>query len=97
VTKREQIDTMIKQAVAEFERVDFQFNSAGTAGRRSTFLDIDEDLWDQTFNLNAKLVYSSMQAVLPHMLENGRWRDRQCRQHVTQARPTWILNPLRGG
>ena len=71
VKKREQIDAMIKRAIAEFGRVNFQFNSAGAAGRRSTFLDIDEDLWDQTFNLNAKSVYSSMQAVLPHMLENG--------------------------
>ena len=34
VTKREQIDAMIKRAIAEFGRVNFQFNSAGAAGRR---------------------------------------------------------------
>ena len=71
VTRREQVDAMIQRAIEEFGSVEFQFNSAGAAGRRSTFLDIDEELWDQTFDLNAKSVYHSMQAVLPHMLDNG--------------------------
>ena len=71
VTKREQVDAMIQRAIEEFGSVEFQFNSAGAAGRRSTFLDIDDELWDQTFDLNAKSVYHSMQAVLPHMLDNG--------------------------
>ena len=60
VTKREQVDVMIQRAIEEFGSVEFQFNSAGAAGRRSTFLDIDNDLWDQTFDLNAKSVYHSM-------------------------------------
>ena len=71
VTRREQVDAMIQRAIEEFGSVEFQFNSAGAAGRRSTFLDIDDELWDQTFDLNAKSVYHSMQAVLPHMLDNG--------------------------
>ena len=62
---------MIQRAIEEFGSVEFQFNSAGAAGRRSTFFDIDDELWDQTFDLNAKSVYHSMQAVLPHMLDNG--------------------------
>lgn len=71
VTRREQVDDMVKRAIDTFGRVDFQFNSAGAAGRRSTFLEIDEELWDKTFDLNTKSVYYCMQAVLPHMLESG--------------------------
>ncbi|MEC8172569.1 MAG: SDR family NAD(P)-dependent oxidoreductase, partial [Pseudomonadota bacterium] len=71
VTKREQVDAMIQRAIEEFGSVEFQFNSAGAAGRRSKFLDIDDELWDQTFDLNAKSVYHSMQAVLPHILDNS--------------------------
>jgi len=51
--------------------VQFQFNSAGAALKRAKFLDIDDDLFDRTFALNAKGVFHCMQAVLPHMLGNG--------------------------
>ena len=71
VTRREQVDDIVRRAIDTFGRVDFQFNSAGAAGRRSTFLEIDEELWDRTFDLNAKSVFHCMQAVLPHMLANG--------------------------
>ena len=67
--------TKVKDAVAAtldaFGGIDFQFNSAGSAIRRSSFLEIDEDLWDRTFDLNAKGVFTCMQAVLPHMLDRG--------------------------
>ena len=67
--------TQVKDAVAAtfdtFGGIDFQFNSAGSAMRRSSFLEINEDLWDRTFDLNAKGVFTCMQAVLPHMLDRG--------------------------
>jgi 3-oxoacyl-[acyl-carrier protein] reductase len=50
--------------------VDFQFNSAGAARRRSKFLEIDEELWRKTFALNVDGVFHCMQSILPHMLEN---------------------------
>ena len=48
----------------------FLFNSAGSALKRSKFLDIDDDLLERTFDLNFKGTFYAMQAVLPHMLEN---------------------------
>ncbi len=71
VTSRGSVEEMIRKAKEAFGRIDFQFNSAGAALRRSVFLDIDEELWDQTFDLNVKGVYYGMQAVLPEMLSNG--------------------------
>ncbi|PPR64920.1 MAG: 4-formylbenzenesulfonate dehydrogenase TsaC1/TsaC2 [Alphaproteobacteria bacterium MarineAlpha4_Bin2] len=71
VTKREPLIDTIRRAVDEYGRVNFQFNCAGAAGRRAAFLEIDEDLWDSTFDVNTKSIYYSMQAVLPHMLEKG--------------------------
>ncbi len=68
VTKRAAVDDMIDVALGEFGRVHFLFNSAGSAVRRSTFLDIDDDLFDRTFDLNVKGTFYAMQAVLPHML-----------------------------
>ena len=54
-----------------FRPVQFQFNSAGAALRRSKFLDIDDALFENTFALNVKGTLYCMQAVLPHMLETG--------------------------
>ena len=71
VTSRKSVEGMVKKAKEAFGRIDFQFNSAGAALRRSEFLDIEEDLWDRTFDLNVKGVYYGMQAVLPEMLSNG--------------------------
>jgi NAD(P)-dependent dehydrogenase (short-subunit alcohol dehydrogenase family) len=70
VTKRAAINDMVQLALDGFGRVHFLFNSAGAAIRRSKFLDIDDDLMEKTFNLNLMGTFYTMQAVLPHMLEN---------------------------
>jgi 3-oxoacyl-[acyl-carrier protein] reductase len=66
VTRRAAVNDMIDLALGEFGRVHFLFNSAGSAIRRSKFLDIDDDLFDRTFDLNVKGTFYAMQAVLPH-------------------------------
>jgi 3-oxoacyl-[acyl-carrier protein] reductase len=71
VTARKNVDDMVKRAIETFGGVDFLFNSAGAAFRRAKFLEIDETLLDQTFDLNVKGTFYGMQAVLPHMLKNG--------------------------
>jgi 3-oxoacyl-[acyl-carrier protein] reductase len=71
VTSREQVDDMVRQAMETFGTVQFQFNSAGAALRRSKFLDIDDALFDKTFSLNVKGTLYCMQAILPHMQKNG--------------------------
>ena len=71
VTSRQQVDRVVSLSVETFRNVDFLFNSAGAALRRSKFLDIDETLFDKTFALNVKGTFYCMQAVLPHMLSKG--------------------------
>jgi 3-oxoacyl-[acyl-carrier protein] reductase len=71
VTSRQQVTDMVRRAIEEFGTVHFEFNSAGAALRRSKFLEIDDALFDKTFDLNVKGVFYGMQAILPHMLENG--------------------------
>ena len=69
VTSRTQVNDMVKRALAAFGSVQFLFNSAGAAIRRSKFLDIDDALMEKTFALNVSGTLYAMQAVLPHMLE----------------------------
>jgi NAD(P)-dependent dehydrogenase (short-subunit alcohol dehydrogenase family) len=71
VTSRSQVDELVRRAIDAFGSVQFQFNSAGAALRRAKFLEIDDNLFDHTFAINTKGVFYCMQAVLPHMLDNG--------------------------
>jgi 3-oxoacyl-[acyl-carrier protein] reductase len=70
VTKRAEVDGMVKRAIDTFGSVQFLFNSAGAAIRRAKFLEIDDALLAKTFELNVNGTLYGMQAVLPHMLKN---------------------------
>ena len=71
VTKRNEVADMTQRAVDAFGTVHFLFNSAGAAIRRAKFLEIDDALLERTFDLNVKGTFYPMQALLPHMLNNG--------------------------
>ncbi len=71
VTSRAEVNDMAARAFAAFGSVQFLFNSAGAALRRSKFLDIDDELLRKTFALNLDGTFYAMQAVLPHMLANN--------------------------
>ena len=71
VTKREDVRRFIRAGVERFGRIDFLLNSAGSALKRCSFLEIDDALWDLSFDLNVKGTFYGMQEVLPHMLDNG--------------------------
>src|SRR5258707_3986171 len=70
VTKRPQVDDLVKRALDAFGTVHFLFNSAGAAIRRAKFLEIDDALMEKTFDLNVKGTLYGMQAVLPPKLGN---------------------------
>jgi len=71
VTRRDEVEAAVNAGIERFGRLDFQFNNAGSAIRASSFLEIDDALFDATFDLNVKGVMYGMQAVIPHMLEQG--------------------------
>ena len=71
VSSRERVDAGVAQAIDRFGRVNFLFNSAGAAVARCKFLEIDDALLNKTLAINLHGTYYAMQAVLPHMLEQG--------------------------
>lgn len=72
VTERAQIKAAIASGIETFGRIDFLFNSAGSALRRCKFLEIDDELWDLSYRLNVNGTFYATQEVLPHMLEHGK-------------------------
>ncbi len=71
VTSREAVRAMFAKGIERFGRINFLLNSAGSALKRCGFLDIDDALWDLTYDLNVKGTFYGMQEVLPHMLDSG--------------------------
>jgi NAD(P)-dependent dehydrogenase (short-subunit alcohol dehydrogenase family) len=71
VCSRAAVKDAVAKGLKRFGNIHFLFNSAGAAMRRSKFLDIDDELFDKTFDLNVKGTFYCMQEVLPHMLERG--------------------------
>jgi len=71
VAAREQVVAAIDQAIARFGRVNFVFNSAGAAVARRKFLEIDDALLDKTMAINLRGTFYAMQAVIPHMIDQG--------------------------
>lgn len=72
VTQRGEVRDMLAKGVERFGRINFLLNSAGSALKRCKFLEIDDALWDLSYDLNVKGTFYSMQEVLPHMLDNGK-------------------------
>jgi len=70
VTKEDDINRMVKQAVEQFGHIDILVNNAGIGMPRS-FLKTTAKNWDLLMNVNLKGTFLCTKAVLPHMIEQG--------------------------
>lgn len=71
VTKKAEVEAMVKQVLAEFGRIDILVNNAGGMHRGAfNFLEAKEETWDKDFALNTKGAMLCAQAVLPSMIKN---------------------------
>lgn len=69
--KRADCTAVIDRAVSEFGTLDILVNSAGITDRGG-ILDGDEDLWDRTFEINAKAPFFLIQRAAQIMIEQGK-------------------------
>nr|MDO8108895.1 SDR family NAD(P)-dependent oxidoreductase [Candidatus Sigynarchaeota archaeon] len=67
VTKKEDVDAMVQQAIDAFGHLDILVNNAGL-NKTMPILDLTEDVWDQVVNTSMKGTYLVTQAVAKHML-----------------------------
>lgn len=71
VTKKAEVDEMVKKVLAEFGKIDILVNNAGGMHMGAfNFLEAKEETWDKDFNLNTKGAMFCSQAVLPGMIEH---------------------------
>jgi 3-oxoacyl-[acyl-carrier protein] reductase len=64
-------DRMVQDVYAHFGRIDVLVNNAGGMVRRSNVVDIDDDLIDDVFRLNARSVIAVSRRVIPLMAQHG--------------------------
>ena len=74
VSKPEDTQAMVAQAVETFGSLDCAFNNAGIGGGKERHLTADylEDDWDRVMSINLKGVWLCMKAEIPQMLKQGK-------------------------
>lgn len=67
VSKKEEVNTLIKSSLEEYGTIDILINNAGALIKRQSIEEMEEDLWDQVMDVNLKSIYLVTQAVIPVM------------------------------
>ncbi len=68
VTKKSEVENLIKTAIDSFKKIDILVNDAGTT-RRVSVLEMAEKDWDLVMSVNLKGVFLCTQAAARHMVE----------------------------
>jgi NAD(P)-dependent dehydrogenase (short-subunit alcohol dehydrogenase family) len=71
ITKKPEIEAAVKQALAEFGRVDILVNCAGRASGIRPFVKSTPEDWSIDIDINLRGTLMFMHSILPHMLERG--------------------------
>ena len=67
VTKRADIDALVKTTVERFGQLDIVVNNAGWTHKNQPLLDVDEATFDRVYDINVKSIFFMIHAVVPLM------------------------------
>jgi len=68
VTSKSDVDSLVTNTLDEYGQIDILVNNAGICKAPLYLLEIEEEEWDRTNEVNAKGVYLVTKAVAPHMI-----------------------------
>lgn len=71
VSRRADVDTMVRCALDAFGRIDIMVNNAGYTHRNGDMLKVEEDVFDRITAVNMKAIYHAARAVVPVMEGQG--------------------------
>lgn len=71
VSKPDQVQSMIKEIIKKFGRLDFAFNNAGIEGDNGPLQECALENWDRVLNVNLKSIFLCMKAQIPLMRSQG--------------------------
>ena len=67
VTKRADIDALVKATVERFGKLDIVVNNAGWTHKNQPLLDVEEATFDRVYDINVKSIFFMIHAVVPLM------------------------------
>jgi NAD(P)-dependent dehydrogenase (short-subunit alcohol dehydrogenase family) len=70
VSKLSDLDTLFNLVVKQLGRIDVLFANAGIA-KFAPVSDVSEDVYDETFDINVKGVFFTIQKAIPHLNDNA--------------------------
>jgi len=70
VSRSEEVNALVKEVLAKFGRIDVLVNNAGISYVKK-LIDMTEEEWDQTLDINLKGVFLFSKSIVPHMIENN--------------------------
>lgn len=71
VSRRDDVEAMVKKTVEAYGRLDCANNNAGVGGRGEHLVNCTEEDWDHVMSVNLKGMWHCMRAELKQMLEQG--------------------------
>jgi NAD(P)-dependent dehydrogenase (short-subunit alcohol dehydrogenase family) len=71
LTDADSVQSMVDQTIKNFDRIDFLVNTVGGYRAGTLVHETPLETWDFMLNLNARSVFLSSRAVIPHMLQQG--------------------------
>ncbi len=69
VSKKSEVENLIKQVIDEYGKLNYAFNNAGIEGENAVTAECSEENWDRTININLKGVWLCMKYEIPEMLK----------------------------
>lgn len=69
VTRASEVESLVKQVVAELGPIDILVNNAGSLIERLKILELSEERWDEVIDLNLKSAFLCCKAVAGSMME----------------------------
>ena len=67
VSKKPEVDHLIKATLEKYGTIDILINNAGALIQRETLENMEEALWDEVMDVNLKSIFLVAQAVIPIM------------------------------
>jgi 3-oxoacyl-[acyl-carrier protein] reductase len=71
VSRRADIDRLVRGVIGKWQRIDILVNNAGIL-KPSPLESLSEEQWDETMSVHLKGSFNCTQAVLPHMKQQGK-------------------------
>jgi NAD(P)-dependent dehydrogenase (short-subunit alcohol dehydrogenase family) len=68
ISRKEDVQRVVDEAMAHFGRIDILLYNAVTSGY-SDAMNVPDEHWDQVLNMNVKVPYSFIQLVAPQMMQ----------------------------